>query len=156
MGTVARDVMDTKFHLLSPETSIAEAVRLFKEAGEREGRRLFGMMVVDGEGSLAGTLSMYDILLVVRPKHIHIWGEMDDIDVTGLVDASCERVRSLLVGDIMTTDVTTITADTHLFMIVDIMLKKHIRRLPVVEDGKILGIVYISDVFYHLLDRFVA
>ena len=39
-------------------------------------------------------------------------------------------------------------------VILDIMIKQHIRRLPVVEDGKILGIVYISDLFYDILDRF--
>jgi len=38
-------------------------------------------------------------------------------------------------------------------MVLDLMIKKHIRRLPVIEEGKIAGIVYISDLFYHLLDR---
>jgi CBS domain-containing protein len=57
------------------------------------------------------------------------------------------------VGDIMTREIVTIGPDTHKFMILDIMIKQHIRRLPVVEDGKILGIVYISDLFYDILDR---
>jgi CBS domain-containing protein len=54
----------------------------------------------------------------------------------------------------MSTEVVTITPQTHLMMILDLMIKKHIRRLPVLEDGQILGIVYISDLFYHILDRF--
>ncbi len=33
------------------------------------------------------------------------------------------------------------------------MIKKHVRRLPVLEDGKIVGIVYISRVFDYLLER---
>jgi CBS domain-containing protein len=33
------------------------------------------------------------------------------------------------------------------------MIKKHVRRLPVVEGQKIIGIVYISDLFNHLLER---
>jgi CBS domain-containing protein len=32
------------------------------------------------------------------------------------------------------------------------MIKKHVRRLPVLEDGKLLGIVYLSGVFNHLLE----
>ena len=54
----------------------------------------------------------------------------------------------------MTPEVITITLQTHVLMILDIMIKKHVRRLPVLENGKIAGIVYISDLFYNFLDRF--
>ena len=49
----------------------------------------------------------------------------------------------------MTTDLITITPDTHLLHILDIMIKKHVRRIPVIEDGEVIGMVYISRVFYH-------
>lgn len=154
MKITARDIMNTSFHSLTPDTPINKAVKLFKQASQEEGRKIFGIMVLDHQGNLAGMLSMYDILLFMRPKHIHIWGMMDDIDIPGLVNKACENAKSILVGDIMTPDLTTINPDTHKFLILDIMIKKHIRRLPVVEDGKLLGIVYISDLFYDILDRF--
>jgi CBS domain-containing protein len=50
--------------------------------------------------------------------------------------------------------VVTIAPQTHLMMIIDLMIKKHIRRLPVVEEGRIVGIVYISDLFYTIMERF--
>jgi len=146
--------MTTRFHTLTPQTPVNEAVNVFKQASQDEGRKIFGMMVVDAEGNLVGLLSMYDILLFLRPKHTHIWGVMDDIDIPGIVDTACEKTKSIYVGDIMTPNVITIDPQTHIFMILDIMIKKHVRRLPVVEDGKILGIVYLSDLFYCLLERF--
>lgn len=154
MKITARDIMTTRFHTLTPETPVNEAVKLFKQANQEEGRKIFGMMVTDNDGHLIGMISMYDILIYMRPKHIHIWGVMDDIDVAGIIDVACEKTKSILVGDIMTPDVITITPQTHIFMIMDIMIKKHIRRLPVIEDGKIMGIVYISNLFYDLLERF--
>lgn len=154
MKITARDIMTTKFHTLAPQTPVNEAVKLLVQASDVEGRRIFGLMVVDDEGRLVGMISMYDILLFMRPKHTHIWGMMDDIDLVGIVDRACEKTKSVLVGDIMSTDVVTISPQTHLMMILDLMIKKHIRRLPVVEDGEILGIVYISDLFFHILDRF--
>ncbi len=154
MNITVRDIMDTRFHTLTPKTPISEAVNLFKRASREEKRRIFGMMVLDSGGKLVGMLSMYDILLFMRPKHVHIWGKMDDIDIAGIIDLSCEKAKSIQVGDIMSQEIETIGPDTHKFMILDIMIKKHIRRLPVVEDGKILGIVYISDLFYDVLDRF--
>lgn len=155
MATV-KNVMSTKFHTLLPNTPITEAVKMFKKASEEEKQKVFGMMVTNKDGRLIGMISMYDILLFIRPKHIHIWGMMEDIDTEGLIDNACERVKSILVGDIMTTDVITATLDTHLMMILDIMIKKHIRRIPVLEEEKPIGIVYISNLFYHLLDRLIS
>jgi CBS domain-containing protein len=154
MNITALDIMSTNFHTISPNIPVSKAVISFKEASELEKRKIFGMMVLDDQGTLVGMLSMYDILLYMRPKHIHIWGMMEDIDVAGLVDAACTKTAKILVGDIMSPDIITITPDTHKFMILDIMIKKHIRRLPVVDNGNLLGIVYISDLFYDILDRF--
>ena len=156
MKTTAQDVMTTRFHTLKPGISIAEAVMQFKKASQEEQQKVFGMMVTDEYGRLIGMLSMYDILLLIHPKHIRVWGMMEDVDVSGVVDIACHKAKSILVGDIMTSEVLTITPDTHLLVILDIMIKKHIRRIPVVENDKIKGIVYISNLFYHLLDRLIA
>jgi CBS domain-containing protein len=149
----ARDLMTTKFHTLLPEMSIAAAFRAFKKASEEEGQKVYGIMVTDSQSRLVGMLSMYDILLYLRPKHIHIWGMMDDIEAAGLMEQSLSRLKTIQVADIMTTDVITVTPETHLMLVLDIMIKKHIRRVPVVVNSRIEGIVYISTIFYHLLDQ---
>ena len=152
---IARDIMQTRFHTLSPRDTIAEAVRHFQIAIKDEQKKVFGLMVTDEDDHLVGMLSMYDILLFIQPKHVHIWGEMEDIDPSQLYDERLERVKSILVGDIMTPEVVTITPASHLMVIADIMIKKHIRRLPVVDGPEIVGIVYVSDVFHHLLEKFI-
>ncbi len=156
MGYTAKDIMDRTYLTVQPDMTIREAVQVFQRAGEQTGRRVFGLMVTDYRDHLVGMLSLYDIFLLIRPKHSHIWGEMQDLDLTGMVTLACQRAGRLLVGDIMTTEVVTITPDTHLLYIVDIMLKKHVRRIPVVAGERILGIVYISRVFEQLLEAFRA
>jgi len=151
MGLTARHVMLTRFYTLRPDTLISAAVQVFQQASQEQ-QTVLGMMVTDESGRLVGMLSMYDIFLLLRPKHIHIWGEMEDLEVGGILEAACRRAKSMRVGDIMTTEVITITPDTHLLLVIDIMIKKHVRRLPVLEDGKLLGIVYLSGVFNHLLE----
>lgn len=153
MGVTARDVMETEFYTVYPDTSVLDAVGTFKEATHKLERRVFGMMVINEDNELVGMISMYDILVLMRPKHIHIWGEMSDIDVSGFVSEALDRAQSLLVGDLMTTEVITVTPDTHLLLIVDIMTRKHIRRIPVIEAGKVIGIVHISNVFYYLMEK---
>lgn len=155
MENTARAVMQTRFSVLSPHDTIKEAVIALQSASKEHGRKVFGMMVTDQEGKLVGMLSMYDIFLFLRPKHIEIWGEMDDIDLTGLLEEALSRADTIRVGDVMTTSLISITPDTNLMMIVDIMIKKHVRRLPVLDGKEIVGIVFMSDVFDYLLEKFM-
>lgn len=153
MGLTARDIMETRLFTLHPSMPVRDALQVFKRAREITGQTVFGLLVTDDDGRLVGMLSMYDIFLLLRPKHIHIWGEMSDLDLPGILDAACDRIQPVPVGDIMSTELVTITPDTHVLHIVDIMIVKHVRRLPVLEHGKLLGIVYISRVFQRLLER---
>ncbi|GAB6905464.1 putative signal transduction protein with CBS domain containing protein [Desulfosarcina cetonica] len=152
----ARDVMTTRFWTLRADDTIADAVNRFREASRKQGKNVFGMMVTDDDARLVGMLSMYDILVFVQPRHAGIWSELDDMDQAGLFDGMLARVKHIRVGDLMTPDVVTITPDTHLMAIVDLMIKRHIRRLPVVDQGDVVGMVYISDLFYHLLRQYLV
>jgi len=153
---LARDIMDTRFHTINPGDTIADAISAFQKATQAENKSIFGLMVTDDSDHLVGMLSMYDILLFIQPKHSHILGEMEDLDPDLLFDDRLERVKKIQVLDIMSTDVITVSPDMHILMIVDIMIKKHIRRIPVIENREVVGIIYRSAVFYHLLNKFVT
>ena len=152
----ASDVMTKRFTTLKPDNSIAEAVKRFKEASRQQGKNVFGLMVTDETDKLVGMLSMYDILLFVQPRHANVWQELTETDQARTFGDLLGRVKSIQVGDLMTPDVLTIEPQTHLMTIVDIMIKRHVRRLPVVSRGQVVGIVYISDLFYHLLQRYLV
>ena len=64
----AKDIMVTTFHTVRPDNSIAEAAGLFEKVSREEDRRIFGMIVTDDTDRLIGMISMYDVLLFVRPK----------------------------------------------------------------------------------------
>ena len=152
----ARDVMTARFWTLKTDDSIYEAVNRFREASREQGKNVFGMMVIDDDDHLVGMLSMYDILLFVQPRHAGVWAELEDLDQAGMFDDLLGRVKNIRVGDLMTPDVVTVSPDTHLMVIVDLMIKRHIRRLPVVDKTDVVGIVYISDLFYHLLRQYLV
>jgi CBS domain-containing protein len=151
----ARDIMIPRFHTLRPEQTVAEAVKMFHIASTEEQKRINGLMVIDEKGQLAGILSIYDILLFVQPKHIHVWSEIEDLEVTEMFDELLNRVKTIRVSDIMTTNVVTVKPQTHVMFIADLMIKKHIRLVPVVEGKNVVGVVYIADLFYHTLNKFL-
>lgn len=151
----ARDIMSTGFHTLKPSQTIAEAVKMFRAASVAEGKRIFGLMVTDENDRLVGMLSLYDILLFVQPKHVHLWAEMEELEAQTRFTELLDRVKPVQVADIMTSDVITVRPETHVMVIADLMIKRHIRRLPVVEGSNVVGIVYITDLFYNLMESFL-
>lgn len=151
---IAQEIMDRRFHTLHPAMTIREAVRAFRDATREEGKKVFGMLVTDDQGRLVGMLSMYDILIYIQPKHTAIWSEMEQLDPDLLFQEQLRLVQSVRVDYIMTSEVVTVSPETHLLVIADVMIKKHIRRLPVVADRQVVGIVYVSDVFYEMLHTF--
>ena len=54
------------------------------------------------------------------------------------------------VNQVMSTNIITAKTDEHLMTVLDRMIKNKYRRLPVMDNGRAVGIVYISDIFYHL------
>lgn len=147
----ACNIMDTRFHILKPSHTIAEAVEKFHSVSSLEKKKIFELMVIDEQDRLVGMLSMYDILLFIQPKHVHLWSEMDDSEAESVLDELLARVKSVRVGDIMVTDVITVAPETHLIVVADLMIRHHIRRIPVVDGREVVGIVYILDLFDRLL-----
>ena len=104
------------------ETSIDEAISLLID------HRVSGLPVVDDEGLLLGVISEIDIIDLVY-----------DADI----DAST-------VCDHMTRDVHSLDAEASLDDAASIFCKKSIRRIPIVQDGRLVGILSRRD-----LTRFV-
>jgi len=152
MKTTAKDVMVTRFYTLNPDSPITKALEIFKSS-KLDGKTIFGIMVIDKDGSIAGMLSMYDILLFLLPKHVKIWGNISDIEIDGIIERATSKLKNYFVGDIMTPKIISVSPDTHLMMVLDIMIKKHVRRLPVISNGEAVGMVYISDLFSHFIER---
>ncbi len=83
-------------------------------------------------------------LLVLEGEELK--GIVTERDVLHAVDSDAERLNEMKVGDIMTTDLVTCETDANLDKIMVLMTEKRIRHLPVVNEGKLLGLISIGDV----------
>ncbi|MBW1722593.1 MAG: CBS domain-containing protein [Deltaproteobacteria bacterium] len=146
----ARDIMVQDYGKIRPEASVREAVRMIFQGKVREsGYKPFGILVIDEIDRLVGMVSMHDILYHLRPPYLnyafdsfHVWEED--------IDQHLAQFNDLKVEQIMSAPVITVTPEVPLMTLVDLMVKKRARRLPVLEGEKVLGVVYLSDVFFHL------
>jgi len=128
MPTRVRDLMTTKLVTLFAEQAmpLAEEIMRF--------RHIRHLPVVDPDGKLVGLVSHRDILAA---------------NTSSLVGLSDEQRRarqgSVLVKDIMTKDMWTVTPQTYAEVAAQTLLDHAYGCLPVVEDGKLVGILTERD-----------
>jgi CBS domain-containing protein len=109
------------------ERSIADASHLLHQ------RRIGALVVVDETGGIVGILSERDI-------------------VRGLAQKG-EAVLSMMIRDLMTSNVLVCSPEDSLEHLMSMMTSNRIRHLPVVDNGKLAGIITIGDVVKSRLEE---
>ena len=136
----ARQVMTSPILTISPGASLRQAIEMMLE------RRVSGLPVVNEIGQLVGMISEGDLLHrseLGTEKHRSKW--LDFLVGPGRSASDYVQSHSRRVADVMTTDVVTVRETTPLEDVVRLMEKRRIKRVPVVRDGGISGIVTRSD-----------
>ena len=112
-----KNIMTDSPVVVRPETTIDEAIEILLD------RRVSGLPVVDGQGSLLGVIS-----------------EVDIIDLVYKAD-----IEGSIVGDYMTRETQFLDAEASLDDAASMFCGKNIRRIPIVQDGKLVGILSRRD-----------
>jgi CBS domain-containing protein len=141
----AIDVMVHDVVTVRPDTDVAEAIKLLTE------HDVSALPVLDHQGHLVGILSEADLIHRVEigtEKHRRWWVEA----VTGASTLAEEFAKShgKKVVEIMTTRVVSVSEDTPLSEIAAVLERNGIKRVPVVKDGKLVGIVSRSSLIQAL------
>jgi len=143
-----RDIMSTKVVTVSPSTTVREIAGLMVE------KHVSGLPVLSDSGTLVGIVSEGDLLR--RPelgtqKHRRRWVSF----FSGVDEQAREftKTHALRAGDVMTKQVIHVSEQTPLGDVVGLMEKHNIKRLPVLSDGKLVGIVSRADLLRALAAR---
>jgi CBS domain-containing protein len=105
-----------------------------------------GVPVVDYDGKLAGIISEKDIIKAMYPSYIDFYYDpvrSRDFEET---EGRYAELMELKVENLMSRNVLVIDPDTQILKAGSLMVLKKIRRLPVVDKGKIVGIVSMGDI----------
>jgi CBS domain-containing protein len=141
----AIDVMVRDVVTVRPDTDVAAAIKLLTE------HDVSALPVLDKEGKLVGVLSEADLIHraeIGTEKHRPWWLEA----VTGASTLAEEFAKShgKKVGEVMTEGVISITEETPLSEVAALFERKRIKRVPVVKDSKLVGIVGRSNLIQAL------
>lgn len=133
----ARDIMTRNVHTARPTDPLRKVIDTICR------HKVGGVPVVDGKGQLVGLISERDVLYSMHARTGKSSGKPSgrrDTKRLGNID-------ELLARDIMVVKVITGTPDTDALRLASVMALRKIRRIPIVEGRKLVGIVSHGDVY---------
>lgn len=149
MGLTAADIMSKDVITLSPDMGVLQLAEIFAI------NRISGAPVLDDGGNIIGVASQSD--LVAQNKNPHIPNAITLFDWVIYLEsmdkfkAEMDKMAGTTVGDIMTREVISVGPETTMEDVATIMTEKKVHTIPVVEGGKLLGVIGKLDIVRSLL-----
>jgi len=145
----AQDIMARDVLTVMPSTRIDVALDLMLQ------RKVSGLPVLNNDGTLVGILTEGDLL---RRTETGTGDRHRSRLLTFLIGPGKEadefvHSNSRVVADLMTPSVVSVAEAAPLDQVVALMEKKRIRRVPVVRDGKLVGIISRADLLRALAQK---
>ena len=131
----ARDVMTTDVISVGPETTIGEIAALLLQ------HRISAVPVID-DGNIVGIVSEGDLMR--RPETDTVAASSPWLSLLtgpGVAPDRFSKAHGTTAREVMTRNVVTVTPETPLDEVAGVLESKRIKRVPVVEDGRLVGIL---------------
>jgi len=146
---LAKDVMHRgPVVTISPEATVEEAARLMLSLG------ISGLPVIDATTGVVGIITEGDLLRRAElgtEKRRRPW--IAFLASPGRLAEEYASTHGSKVGEVMTTGVLTAEADAPLEDVVKLMEQKRIRRVPIVERGRLAGVISRADLMRALITQ---
>lgn len=144
-----KDIMTKDIITVTPDTEVVKAAKILLE------KRINGLPVVDDSGKLVGILCQSD--LIAQQKSIPIPSLFTLLDgfmpltIMKRIDKEVEKIAAIMVEQAMTPKPVTVDPDTDIEDVARLMVDKNYHTLPVLDGGKVVGIVGKADILKTLL-----
>ncbi len=142
---LAKDIMTTNVITVTPDVSVEEIAQLLMNNG------ISAVPVVNSGGDLVGLVSEGDLMRrrENETEGRHAWW----LNLLGSAQERAEdyiKTHGRRAEDVMTRKVVTVGENTSVGEIAQLLERRHIKRVPVVRDGKIVGLVSRANLLHGL------
>lgn len=139
MSLLAKEIMLDKFETIQEEASAYEAIKTIVE------QNINILPVVDEKHCIKGIISETDLVYVDKRLNIaSYYAPYEEatvpIDIR-ILNRDIKRMKSLKMKEIMITKVISVSEDTSLEEIIDIVINQGVKTIPVVKDKKAIGMI---------------
>ena len=144
-----KDIMTKELITVSPDTEIIQATKLLLE------NRINGIPVTDETGKLVGILCQSDLIAQQKKLPIPSFFTFLDglITLTSMkqIEKQVQKIAAITVAQAMTPNPITVQPETNIEEVAALMVDKNFHTIPVVDEGKLVGIVGKEDILKTLI-----
>jgi len=144
----AKEIMNKDVITIRKDSTIEEIAKLLTD------NKISGVPVVDEESHIIGMVTQKDLLYKdVEPRFpafIQILGGYIYLDGVKEYNEELKKLVATTADQIMTHKVVTVGLDAEVEEIAKLMVEKNINRIPVVDEGKLAGIISRADIVKYL------
>jgi CBS domain-containing protein len=141
-----REIMDSSPATVAPDASVEEVVAALRE------HQLPGLPVVDADGRCVGIVTEADLILpdddgdLHIPHYVNLFGGTVFLEPLSRFETRLRKAFAATAADMMSSDPDTVAPDTTVRDAARLIHESGHNRLPVVEDGRLVGVVTRVDV----------
>ena len=148
---IAKDIMSKNVITVGMQTPVSELAEILWK------NRISGVPVLDENGDVVSVVTESD--LIDQTKKIHIPTMISILDSVIFLESSKKTEREIkkmagnTVQDICSMELVSVSEDTGLDEIATIMAEKSVHTLPVIQDGRLVGVIGKSDIIRSMATR---
>lgn len=148
----AKDIMTTDVIVAKKDDNISSVANLLIK------EKIGGLPVVDEENKVVGIISETDIIKKEKhidpPQYINLLQGLIFLDDLKKLEADVKKIAAYKVEDLMSTDIIKVHEDDSFDEVANIMIRKSINRVPVVDENNTLkGIICRYDIIKAMYDE---
>lgn len=141
---LARDIMNKNVITVLEDTMIEEVADILTK------NKISGLPVVNKAGKLVGMVTEGDLLHKETnprtPGYLNILGALIYIGGVDKYKEDLKKLAATRASEIMTTDVITVSGDAKVEQVAAMMVNHNIKRVPVIENDALIGIISRADI----------
>jgi CBS domain-containing protein len=145
----AKDIMTKKVVTVLPDTPVTEAAKLLIE------NHFNGLPVVEEGGRLVGIICQDDLIFqqkkIPLPSFFTVLDSLIPLSSEKSIEKEVQKIAAVTVEQAMTSDPVTIGPEADIEDIATLMIKHDIHTLPVLDQGKVVGIIGKEDILQTLI-----
>jgi len=140
------EVMTKQVHTIAPNQTLKECAELLKE------RHVNGLVVVEG-GTVAGVLTKADIFKAILPGYAEIMEDERNLASFEYIEERAHKLYEKNARELMGAPPVTIESAAPIVKAGSLMILKRVKQLPVVDHGRLSGIITLTDIINAITDK---
>lgn len=137
------EIMTKHVHIIGPDQTLKECAEILKK------EHVNGLVVMK-EGTVVGVITKTDIFKAILPSYADIMEDEHHIASFEYIEERAHKLYDLKVQNLMGSPPITITSDMPIVKAGSLMILRRVKQLPVVDNGKLSGIVTLTDIINYI------